>query len=261
GKPEVPLFCVPGAGANVTSLVELVSCFKAGRAVTGFQPRGLSDSQVPFSTVESAACCYLNALNAIAPKGPVALLGHSFGGWVIFEMAQLLRRSGREVESLTIIDSQAPDGDGPIREYSANDIVMAWVAIFETILGRPLLSGVQEIESLSQAAQRSLVHQRLVGAGFLPRQSQPDGIAGKLRTFAAALRARYCPREAFSGNVRLVLVDDPDLTPEAGRERQERIVRSWKRWLPNLAYLHGPGNHMTCLQTPHVQSLARIIFS
>jgi len=53
------------------------------------------------------ARCYLAELRAVQPVGPYFLCGWSFGGTVVFEMAQQLRAVGQEVALLAIIDAEA----------------------------------------------------------------------------------------------------------------------------------------------------------
>jgi arthrofactin-type cyclic lipopeptide synthetase C len=99
----------------------------------------------------------------------------------------------------------------------------------------------------------------MVQNGLLQRRSQPDVLRGVLRTFAAALRSQFTPRTVYLGPARLVLVDHPMLDREANRRRQEAVIERWRKWAPNLTYTHLGGNHMTILQPPHVQDLARVI--
>ncbi|MHC5863447.1 thioesterase domain-containing protein, partial [Nostoc sp.] len=51
---------------------------------------------------------YIEALRRVQPKGPYFLGGWSFGGWVAFEMAQQLQKSGEEVALLAVLDTLAP---------------------------------------------------------------------------------------------------------------------------------------------------------
>ncbi|WP_275044057.1 alpha/beta fold hydrolase, partial [Pseudomonas asplenii] len=84
GRP--PIFCVPGAGDSVTGFIGLTDALGPDWPVIGLQPRGLDGESVPHSCVESAAQLYLQALEQACPEGPLHLVGHSFGGWVAFEM-------------------------------------------------------------------------------------------------------------------------------------------------------------------------------
>src|SRR5690606_29190664 len=82
------LFCVPGAGASVTSFADFVGSLPDGIRVYGLQPRGIDVADLPHIGVEAAAACNISALvGEEHPSGPVHLLGHSYGGAVAFEMA------------------------------------------------------------------------------------------------------------------------------------------------------------------------------
>src|SRR5262249_23162075 len=106
-----PVVCIPGAGNTASSFLDLASTLGGLRPIEGLQPRGLGGVVVPHTTGPAAARAYLQAVQQKYPDGPVHLLGHSFGGWIAFEMAQLLRGAGRSVASLTILDSEVPYSD------------------------------------------------------------------------------------------------------------------------------------------------------
>jgi thioesterase domain-containing protein len=257
---KAPLFCVPGGGAGVTSFVELVASQTSAQPIYGLQPRGLDGVLLPHSTVTAAADCYVRTIEEMQPKGAVHLLGHSFGGWVVFEMAQRLLEIGRRTGSLTILDSDAPNDDvSAIREYSRSEGFMELVDTFEQLLERPLNIALSDLAPLSEAGQRDLLHARLVKAGLVPERSRPDMLRGQLQTFFMALRTPYRPDRKYLGPVHLVLVDDPRLDRDSNNRKQEELVLGWKQWAPNLVCSHAPGNHMTLLKRPHVITLRNLI--
>jgi thioesterase domain-containing protein len=251
-----PLFCVPGAGASITSFIELADALEHERPIYGLQPRGLEGELVPHSTVQAASQFYLRTILDIHPTGPLHLLGHSFGGWVVFDIAQRLLETGREIGSLTILDSEVPESRC---EYNNTEAVMAWIEIFEQILERPLGVGRRDLNSLNESAQRKLLHERMVSEGLVPPRSDPGVLRGPLRIFAISLRTHYRPEKVYPGPVQLILVDNPKLDQDANRRSQKCIVDGWKQWAPNLICTYAPGNHMTVLKPPHVQTIARLL--
>lgn len=260
GSNSPSLFCVPGAGDNVFGFAQLANALEKGWRIYGLQPRGLDGALVPQSTVSAAAESYLQAINEIHPRGPVHLLGHSFGGWVAFEIAQRLHAAGRPVASLTLLDSEVPDADdAAIREYDRTEAVMQLIDIFEEAAERPLGISVGDLASRDDEAQCTLLHQQLVRVGLIPRRSTPDILRGPLRAFAASLRTHYKPEQAYPDPVRLVLLDSAKLDDEANRRQRERSVNGWKHRAPNLHVSHGPGNHMTALKPPHVDAIAALL--
>jgi thioesterase domain-containing protein len=252
-----PLFCVPGAGASATSFTELSGYLDPARPVHALQPRGVDGEMVPHSSVAAAAELYLRAVREVQPSGPVHLLGHSFGGWVVFEMALRLRGAGRPVGSLTILDTEVPDEDGaPIPESDGREAFLKLVDVFEQVAERPLGIGPEEAASLDEAGRLGLLHERLVRLGLMPRRSNPGLLRGPFRTFATCLRTHYTPAGIYPDAVRLVLLADPACDEATNRRQFEETVRGWRRWAPGLVFSTGAGNHMTALKSPHVRSLA-----
>ena len=260
-RNDIPLFCVPGAGASVTSFQQLASSLEVLCPIYGMEPRGLDGVLVPHSTVAAAAGCYLQAIDEIYPKGPFHLLGHSFGGWIVFEMAQRMRQIGRPILSLTILDSDVPDDARLRREYTPTETILKLVELFEDLVDHSLEIGPSDLDSRNEAAQLKLVHERLVRFGLVPRKSRPEVLRGPLRTFSACTRSRYTPNSAYTGFGHLIMLDDPKLTTKANSREQQNRIEGWKRWAPNLVCLHGPGNHMTALKPPHVHVLAKMLTS
>jgi amino acid adenylation domain-containing protein len=59
-------------------------------------------------SIAGLAEAYTGAIVAHRPEGPLALAGVSFGGLLAFEVARQLRAQGREVVSLTLLDTVLP---------------------------------------------------------------------------------------------------------------------------------------------------------
>ncbi len=254
-----PLFCVPGAGASVTTFRELIACFDSASPVYGLQPRGLEGMAVPHATVEAAAISYLRLINSKRPKGPVDLLGHSFGGWIVFEIALRLVEQGCTVNSLTILDSDAPSTVAQIEEYAASEIMMYWIGIFEESLGRPLGIRGNDLINCGEQSQLRLLHQRLVEIGFMPAQSAPEILYGPFRTFATSMRASYGPTALYTGPTQLILANDPELDSNANRQKKARIAAGWRKFAPNTTCQQTTGSHVTMLSRSHAAMLAHLI--
>jgi thioesterase domain-containing protein len=255
GRPGIsPVFCIPGAGGNAASFADFADALGEIWPVYAVQPRGLNGLDVPHSTVAAAAQAYLTAMEEISPKLPVHLVGHSFGGWVAFEMALRLRAAGRKVTSLTLIDSDAPRATG--REYTHGEALMKLMEIWELASERPLGIVEEDIAKLNADEQLALLHERLVQVGLMPARSRPEALPGVLRTFGTAVRTTYQPNAVYIGPIRLVLLTDSRLEGAANERQFAKVACGWETWAPNLDVWHGPGNHMTALKLPNVQLLA-----
>jgi arthrofactin-type cyclic lipopeptide synthetase C len=67
----------------------------------------------------------------------------------------------------------------------------------------------------------------------------------------------YAPRQAYPGQVNLVLVDDRRLDGPANLARHQEIAAGWRPHAARLDYWAGPGTHMTVLSDAHVGALAK----
>ncbi|MEO8490631.1 amino acid adenylation domain-containing protein [Pseudomonas sp.] len=250
-----PVFCVPGAGDSVTGFVGLSEALGRDWPLFGLQPRGLDGEAVPHSQVEAAARCYLAALTQECPQGPVHLVGHSFGGWVALEMALRLQAAGRQVASLTVIDSEAPGGVRP--PYTTTAALVRLIESMQLSAGKSLGIDLVAFAEWDEAAQRQALHAGMVRVGLLPVRASADAMAGPARTYAAALRTEYRPARRFEGVVRLVLAQDPALDAAGNQREQGLMVEGWGRQGRSLEVWYGGGNHFTLLKTPNVFGLAR----
>jgi arthrofactin-type cyclic lipopeptide synthetase C len=253
-----PVFCVPGAGDSVTGFVGLSEALGRDWPLFGLQPRGLDGEAVPHSQVEAAAQCYLTALEQECPRGPVHLVGHSFGGWVALEMAVQLQAMGREVASLTVIDSESPGGNGVVgRPYTSTAALLRLIEAMQLSAGKSLDIDPVAFAGRDEVAQRQWLHAGMVAVGLLPARASVDAMAGPARTYAAALRTVYRPTQRYHGVVRLVLAQDPALDAAGNQREQGLMIDGWQRQGSGLEVWYGGGNHFTLLKAPNVHGLAQ----
>jgi thioesterase domain-containing protein len=258
GTGETSVCCVPGAGASVAAFSDLAAALGPDWPIHGLQPNGLDGTTVPHGSVTAAARAYVRALASASLRNPLHLLGHSFGGWVAFEMALQLRAAGRAVASVTIVDTDAPDDGGcaGAREYSRPEILLHLVRVFEQTAERSLDIVGGDFEPLDESARLELLHRRLVRVGIMPRRSTADTLRGVVTTFAAQLRATYAPALAYPGPVCLALVRDADEDEATCRKRHEEAAAGWRHFAPRMVTWRAPGNHLTVMRHPHVDTLA-----
>jgi len=255
-RDHAPIFCVPGAGDHVVQFVDFVTAVGDAWPVHGLQYRGVDDELVPHTSVEAAAAAYLAAIDDVRPDGRVHLVGHSFGGWIAFEIALRMAARNRPPRSLTLIDSDAPNEQRTGCDVSATAVFAEFVHALELAAQRPLGVSGAAIEQLDHGGRLRLVHERMVAVGLLPRRSHPDMLTGSIRAFGAALRAGYRPATAYSGPLSLAFASDPRLGAADNARRHDDVFAGWSRWAPFATRWNAPGNHMTMLQPPHVQLLS-----
>lgn len=103
-----PLFLIHGADGLTEIFAPLAARLGADQPVYALRARGLEDGETPLATIEEMAALYIGAIEAVDPRGPYVLGGHSGGGVIAFEMAQQLKRAGRRADLIVMIDTVEP---------------------------------------------------------------------------------------------------------------------------------------------------------
>ncbi|HEX3966891.1 MAG TPA: condensation domain-containing protein [Edaphobacter sp.] len=102
-----PLYIVHGAGGNVVNFYSLTTRIGADRPVYGVQAQALEANQPALYRMEDLAAHYLSEIRRVQPRGPYHLLGYSFGGTVVLEMAHQLHKAGETIGLLGMLDTRA----------------------------------------------------------------------------------------------------------------------------------------------------------
>jgi amino acid adenylation domain-containing protein len=103
-----PLFCVHAAGANVLIYRPLARHLDSDQPLYSLQAVGLDGRSKPYVQVERMAAHYISEIRQVQPEGPYHLVGASFGGLVVFEMAQQLVAQGQRVALLAMLNTNCP---------------------------------------------------------------------------------------------------------------------------------------------------------
>ena len=106
-----PLFIVHGVGGNVVNFYGLSMRMGADQPVYGIQSQALVTNQPALLRLKDMAEHYIREIRTVQPHGPYHLLGYSFGGTVVLEMAHQLRAEGEEVSMIGMLDSRSRDYD------------------------------------------------------------------------------------------------------------------------------------------------------
>ncbi|MBZ4418503.1 amino acid adenylation domain-containing protein [Myxococcus sp. RHSTA-1-4] len=262
GGDGPPLFCVPGAGGNVLYFRELTRRLGTTRPIYGFQARGLDGHAPPHASVEEMAECYVEALQRVRPHGPYHLLGHSFGSWVAFEMAQRLRAKGEDVAFLGLLNTPVPRSqEVPAEESTFDDA--DWMASVASTAGRlygvDLAISAETLRPLTAAERLAHLTGRLIQSGLLPPEADSQQVHGLIQVYKRAYEITYVlPEDARP--VPITLFRARERHEEDGvlpGEFAEDPTWGWRRHASRSVTVEDvPGDHMTMLGSPHVEVLA-----
>jgi len=258
---ESPVFCIPGAGASVTSFVEFVNALNKKWPIYGLQPRGIDIAEQPHESVEDAALYNLHALARFNLIRPIHLLGHSHGGLVAFEMALRLQEQGRNVASLTLIDTGPPDSiEEPPHQASSAEIFREFMEAFEDTFDKTLGIDQSVIESGQARMFVDELNAALITARVLPLRNNIAMLRGSLATFTAACKSRYIPNRRYADTLRLVLVgprSNRRISMDDVRKKWANYAAKWRSHAAAVNIWHGPGHHFSILRPPQVSFLAK----
>ncbi|PAX82196.1 thioesterase domain-containing protein, partial [Streptomyces albidoflavus] len=188
-----PLFCVHPAGGLAWPYAGLLPHLDPGQPLYGLQTPNL-DGTAPFpDSIEEMAATYAAEIRAVQPHGPYRLLGWSFGGNVVQEIAVQLQEAGEEVALLAILDAfpLAPQDD---LDSAPRDTV------FRALLAN--LGVGEEGAEGSGGVDAAAVREEFRRAGSPLGALEPATIDAMVDNFAgqARLMRRYTPR-TFHGPV------------------------------------------------------------
>lgn len=290
---RLPLFCIPGGVGIVSYLAPLARNLGHDQPVYGLQARGLDGHTSSFATIEEMATAYLEAIQTVQPHGPYYLGGHSLGGKIAYAMAQELQRQGEKVAMVAILDTDAPTPTNQVNQTTAqlstnkDEWMLFFVEAIEALVGQRLELATEAWPDLSTDARLTHLYERLAAIGWLPIATL-DELRGMFAVFQAAFQMEYTPTDLIPTPLALFRAE-----PEAEwdvesmariSERQERLLGPATDDIDDdvdnraaqaqdddpfwgwSAYAHGdvaiyqvPGNHISMMNPPHVEVLARLL--
>lgn len=109
GGNKSPVFLIHGGGLNILSFKSIIKHFTDDQPIYGIQALGLSNETVVPPSIEEISKTHLQEILKIHPDGPFALAGYSLGGFIAFEIAKQLKKMGKEVKMLGVIDTYVYD--------------------------------------------------------------------------------------------------------------------------------------------------------
>jgi len=255
----IPVFVVPGAGANVAYFWPLAEELPRSSAVYGLQPRGLDGEQLPYASVQAMARLYVDRVRAIArPSDPIRLIGHSFGGSVAYQMATLLRAESHPLDTLILLDSTAPgaEAERPGR-YAPAAVMRTLVDIMEEYAGTSLIITDQQLRALTFDEQIGLLYRRMVTHKLLSARASAQTIFDMVRVFKANFSCGFRPGTTYPGSVLSVFCEQD----QVGGGGPPHEIAAWRRYAPNCRFASSAGGHMTMLKEANAAQLAAIIRS
>jgi len=266
GGTRAPVFCVCSLGGTVLNQRPLALRLGPEQPFYGLQAIDLDARLGRAATIEDYAAAYIEAMKTVAPRGPYVIGGHSFGGIVSFEIAQQLTSRGDAVDVLFILDSSLPNLQKGALDRLASVFAFLRGLPYQAIdqvrrdpveLARALRRKLRSVRGARGKHEGAATTPAPATAGAGPDIADIVEMAGwpenNRRIAHRHWRAvmQYRPR-AYPG--RITLFRSRFQSPLLGLGNQ----MGWERVaLGGVDVVRVPGGHLSVLQPPNVDVLAR----
>jgi thioesterase domain-containing protein len=231
GDPAV--FLAHGIGADAMQLFHVAKHIQVSNAIYATQAPGVDSLQQPLNRIESMADRYLAAMKSLQPQGPYFLIGYSFGGLVMMEIAQRLVAEGQTIGLLAMLDSY------PHRSHLSPG---QHFLLLIQLASRRLFSD----ESAARKRTASFVHNA--------NESEPHSMLKRVRRqiYNGELLAlkHYEPR-FYPGEIHFVRAKVPSCFPK----NPDKV---WKSLVSQFELETAPGDHADMVDI-HYQAVAHLL--
>ncbi|KOU67264.1 hypothetical protein ADK57_16880 [Streptomyces sp. MMG1533] len=251
GAQRPALFTFHPAGGPTSVYRPLVQLLPPTQPVYGF------DRVDSLRTMEEKAAHYIGLIRELQPQGPYHLLGWSFGGCLAYEVARRLRETDRAVGFLGLVDTILP---AALPGLESKEMLIERFGRFaeyvEKTYGRRLDLPYEELAATPDEQQIDVVMRLVAEAGL----DMSPGIMEHQRTSYVDARVgeRYEP-QPYPGHIVLYRAQE---TQPLTTALDPRYVRSeadlgWAPLCPSLEVVPVPGDHLSLIDPPHVEVIAR----
>jgi thioesterase domain-containing protein len=268
GADAKSIFCFPGAGDSITSFLSLAERL-ASCSIYGIQARGLDGMAAPHASVEQAVLDNIDAVRAANGGAPYLLLGHSFGGWVAFEMARQLAARGAKLDTVVLLDTDPPDVLTSANKHNTRlDVLMELIRNLEDKAAQPLYLSRTQLADAQRDDQVVLLMNAMKQVGLFSRAASVQSIARMLEVFEANLNTRYAPPTPLAGEILLIYPRSPQPLPADETDQGAIPVAgdadvsafgAWRNCVARATRVDVPGTHMSMLTGASVVAIAEHI--
>ncbi|WNV85393.1 non-ribosomal peptide synthetase [Umezawaea sp. Da 62-37] len=260
-----PLFLVHPLGGHVLCYLPIARHLRPDQPVYALQAAGSDQGSTPTRSIEEMAAAYLAAIRRVRPEGPYVLGGWSFGGFVAYEMARVLRAEDPDaVSELVLLDSitMRRDHDVEVTDDTLMEFFYWELVWFERSLDavEPLPAEFSEEEKLDRVLDRAM------SAGVLPWDTSRATVRRLYELFRANWRALIDYRPPVTDlDVTLLRADGPlpdSLKPMhlAAGTLHDDPTNGWQHWTTGrLDVVDVSGDHLVLMEEPHVAGVADAI--
>ena len=235
GRPGPCVFLVPGLGGRVEGFSELATLLDTPMPVLAIEARGVDSTSDPDQDMETLVQHYIDQIRTVQTNGPYFLLGHSFGGAVVLEMAQRILMMDQRIACLILLDTPLPKRYWSLRFFLAT--------LGPRIRGHlERVTGNSIAQSLNYYTRR--LRRRWQGLHNIPPDLTFGAEAARMLIALDMLMSQWRP-VFYPGRLTLFCCENTELSnlyQDLAAELETHLLE---------------GDHINMVEQPHVLSLAR----
>ncbi|WP_413207458.1 alpha/beta fold hydrolase [Rhodospirillum sp. A1_3_36] len=228
-----PFFCIHALLGSTFHYFALANLLSEDQPFYALQAPGL-EGGAGLKRIEDFAAFYLPFIREVQPRGPYRIGGYSFGGLVAYEIARQLSAQGEEVSHLVIFGTDVPVSQSLPKLFTAVEFASRFGEDALKNLVMPFFSYDKRIE-VEQGAGASTYSPALV----------------RVVTAHCLAAARYSPKPYPGSLTLLETLEQQILNPLDAARGWDRLA------VGGVETLTVTGNHLSMLDEPHIQDLAR----
>ncbi|MGZ4876838.1 MAG: amino acid adenylation domain-containing protein, partial [Candidatus Angelobacter sp.] len=250
-----PLFFVHPGGGGVGGYRDLAQLLGDDQPFYGLQ--ALDDEEnkdESILSIEQRAARYIEAIQTVDAHGPYILGGWSMGGFIAYEMAQQLKRQGREIAGLILVDIVAQtQSDLPSYGDDAEELLE---------VTREMGTATFSLDSVKDKGHEERLSY-LLGQLIEAKVLAPEITVPMVRSFLKGLRRRNQSMidyqlAPYNGPVTLIRAEKGRTTIPAEINSADPTL-GFSRLCSKVDVAFVPGTHYDLMFPPHVESLAEAV--
>jgi len=255
-----PFFCIHPIGGDVLCYYHLAQHLGVDQPFYALQAHNLAEESDRYVSIEELAADYLEIVRGVQADGPYLLGGWSFGGVVAFEMAQQLRRQGKDVRLLALFDTWSPK---KLPKVNDQMLLAALARDYARANGKTLTLPVEALDAMTGDEQLNYVLELLKETQLVSAELDLGWFGRYFKGWKARNQAihNFVP-QSYDGAISLYRAGETDLETsqsfaELGVDLEDATLGWAELCTQPVQVQMVAGYHETMLDEPHVRALAQ----
>lgn len=256
GNKSKPIFLIPGSPGMSSPYSDLAEFIDSNHTVYGLNWKGVMQGEMPFTTMEEIVQHNIDLIETISKGEAIQLVGHSYGGLIVYEMLKYYAEKQQEVSNVILIDSSPKILNTKYRESKKMKLFLKSISYNQFISDKEISEMCSQILKQSKA-KRLIYLLKLLNKKSIINQGHNPLIERLYTTYYSALDIKYKSKKVqlpFKANVIKASIDTV-----INDKSQEQ---SWDGYFSEVEAKSVEGDHFSLVKDPqNIKWIERIKFN